>query len=70
MSLIGRLLDKLLKQGSLTILLPGKPPQTFGPGGGQHLTVKLVSSSPRRGQIRIQEASGETRRRPEAGELE
>ena len=42
MSLIGRLLDKLLKQGSLTILLPGKPPQTFGPGGGQHLTVKLT----------------------------
>jgi len=41
MSLIGRLLDKLLKQGSLTLLIPGRAPQTFGPGGGQHLTVRL-----------------------------
>jgi len=42
MSLIGRLVDKLLKQGSLTLLIPGKPPQTFGPGGGQHLTIRLA----------------------------
>ena len=42
MSLLGKLVEKLLKQGSLTILMPGKPPQTFGPGGGRHLTVRLA----------------------------
>jgi len=28
MSLIGKLVDKLLTTGSLTLLLPGKPPRT------------------------------------------
>ena len=42
MSLIGRLVDKLLKQGSITLLMPGKPPRTFGPGGGEHLTLRLA----------------------------
>jgi len=42
MSLIGRLLDKLLKQGSITLLIPGRAPRTFGPGGGQHLTIRLA----------------------------
>ena len=41
MSLIGRLLDKLLKQGSLTLLMPGRAPQTFGPGGEPSVTVRL-----------------------------
>ena len=41
MSLIGRLLDKLVKQGSLTLRMPGSAPQTFGPGGVPHLTVRL-----------------------------
>jgi cyclopropane-fatty-acyl-phospholipid synthase len=42
MSLIGRLVDKLLTVGSITLLMPGKAPQTFGPGGGKHLTVRFA----------------------------
>ena len=42
MSLIGRLVDKLLTKGSITLLRPGKPPQTVGPGGGKHLTVRFT----------------------------
>jgi cyclopropane-fatty-acyl-phospholipid synthase len=42
MSLIGRLIDKLLTQGSITLLQPGKPPQTYGRGGGTHLTIRLA----------------------------
>jgi cyclopropane-fatty-acyl-phospholipid synthase len=42
MSLIGRLVDKLLTKGSITIKRPGKPPQTVGPGGGRHLTVRFT----------------------------
>ena len=41
MSLIGKLVDKLLNQGSITVLIRGQPPQTFGPGGGKHLTVRF-----------------------------
>jgi len=44
MALIGRLVDKLLKQGSITLKLPGKPPQTFGPGGGKSLTVRFTDN--------------------------
>src|SRR3954451_11605477 len=42
MSLIGRLVDKLLTKGSITLLRPGKPPETFGAGGGKHLTVRFT----------------------------
>ncbi len=42
MSLIGRLVDKLLTQGTITLLLPGKKPRTLGPGGGKHLTVRFA----------------------------
>jgi cyclopropane-fatty-acyl-phospholipid synthase len=42
MSLIGRLVQKLLSTGSITLLMPGKPPHTFGPGGGKHLTVRFA----------------------------
>ncbi|HEX6604784.1 MAG TPA: cyclopropane-fatty-acyl-phospholipid synthase family protein [Sphingomicrobium sp.] len=42
MSLIGRLVGKLLTRGSITLLLPGKAPRTFGPGGGRHLTVRFA----------------------------
>jgi cyclopropane-fatty-acyl-phospholipid synthase len=42
MSLIGRLVDKLLTKGSITLLMPGRPPRTFGPGGGKHLTVRFA----------------------------
>src|SRR5437763_3188817 len=42
MSLIGRLVDKLLTKGSITLLRPGKRPETFGAGGGKHLTVRFT----------------------------
>ncbi|HVU31588.1 MAG TPA: cyclopropane-fatty-acyl-phospholipid synthase family protein [Sphingomicrobium sp.] len=42
MSLIGRLVGKLVTRGSLTLHVPGKPAQTFGPGGGKHLTVRFT----------------------------
>ena len=42
MALIGALIEKLLPAGSLTLILPGKPPETYGRGGGPHLTVRLA----------------------------
>src|SRR3954453_12452309 len=42
MSLIGRLVDKLLTKGNITLLRPGKRPETFGSGGGKHLTVRFT----------------------------
>jgi cyclopropane-fatty-acyl-phospholipid synthase len=42
MSLIGRLVDKLLTQGSLTLIVPGKEPRTYGRGGGRHLTLRFT----------------------------
>ncbi len=42
MSLIGKLVDKLLSKGSITLIRPGKAPQTFGPGDGRHLTVRFA----------------------------
>jgi cyclopropane-fatty-acyl-phospholipid synthase len=42
MSLIGRLLDKLLTKGSITLKLPGKAEHTYGTGGGKHLTVRFT----------------------------
>ena len=42
MSLIGRLIDRLLTRGSITLLIPGKPPRTYGRGGGRHLTVRFT----------------------------
>jgi cyclopropane-fatty-acyl-phospholipid synthase len=42
MSLIGRLVDKLLTKGSITLTLPGKPPRTYGPGDGKRLTVRFT----------------------------
>jgi cyclopropane-fatty-acyl-phospholipid synthase len=41
MSLIGRLVDKLLTKGRITLKLPGKKPETFGRGGDKHLTVRF-----------------------------
>ena len=42
MSLIGRLIDKLLKDGSITLVLPGREPETYGPGGGKELIVRAA----------------------------
>jgi cyclopropane-fatty-acyl-phospholipid synthase len=42
MALIGRLVDKLLTKGSITLKLPGKEPRTYGKGGGQHLSIRFT----------------------------
>jgi cyclopropane-fatty-acyl-phospholipid synthase len=42
MSLIGRLVNRLLTKGSITLITPGKPPHKCGPGGGKHLTVRFT----------------------------
>jgi cyclopropane-fatty-acyl-phospholipid synthase len=42
MSLIAGLVGKLLDEGSITLLTPGKPPETIGPGGGRHLTIRFT----------------------------
>jgi len=42
MSLIGRLVDKLLGEGSITLIRPGKSPETHGRGGGKHLTLRFT----------------------------
>src|SRR6478672_6605813 len=44
MSLIGRLVDKLLKHGSITLVTPGGKRETYGPGGGKHLTVRFIDN--------------------------
>src|SRR6476619_1699102 len=44
MALIGRLIDKLLKQGSITLVTPDGRRETYGPGGGKHLTVRFTDS--------------------------
>ena len=42
MPLIGRLIGKLLTNGSITLITPGKAPRTYGAGGGKHLTVRFT----------------------------
>ena len=42
MSLIGKLIDRLLTRGSITLKRPGKAAETFGRGGGKHLTVRFA----------------------------
>ena len=44
MSLIGKLVDKLLKQGSITLIIADGKGQTYGPGGGKHLTVRFTDN--------------------------
>jgi cyclopropane-fatty-acyl-phospholipid synthase len=41
MSLIGKMIDKLLAKGSITLIEPGREPRTYGPGGGKDLTIRL-----------------------------
>jgi cyclopropane-fatty-acyl-phospholipid synthase len=36
------MIDKLLAKGSITLIEPGKAPATYGPGGGQSLTVRMM----------------------------
>ena len=42
MSLIGKLVGKLLTNGSITLKRPGHEPETFGKAGGKHLTVRFT----------------------------
>jgi len=42
MALIGRLIDKLLKRGRITLVAPDGTRSTHGRGGGRHLTVRLA----------------------------
>ena len=42
MSLIGRLVDKLLKAGSITLVMPDGSRSTHGPGGGGHVTLRFA----------------------------
>ena len=42
MSLIGSLVGKLLKTGSITLIRPGHEPVTYGRQGGKHLTVRFT----------------------------
>jgi cyclopropane-fatty-acyl-phospholipid synthase len=42
MSLIGKLIDKLLDKGSITLVTPGKGPRTYGKGGDKHLTIRFT----------------------------
>jgi cyclopropane-fatty-acyl-phospholipid synthase len=44
MSLIGRLVDKLLKQGRITLVTPDGKRETIGPGGGKALTVRFADN--------------------------
>ena len=41
MTLIGRLIGKLLKRGSITLITPDGKRATYGPGGGKALTIRL-----------------------------
>ena len=41
MSLFGRLVSRLLTKGSITLIRPGHPRHTYGPGGGKHLTIRF-----------------------------
>jgi cyclopropane-fatty-acyl-phospholipid synthase len=42
MALIGRLIGKLLKRGSITIITPDGQRATYGPGGGKALTIRVT----------------------------
>ncbi len=42
MALIGRLIDRLLKQGSITIVMPDGKRETYGPGGGKSITIRVT----------------------------
>ncbi len=43
MALIGRLIGKLLKRGSITIITPDGERATYGPGGGKALTLRVTA---------------------------
>ena len=42
MALIGKLINRLLKAGTITIVQPDGSRETYGPGGGKALTIRLT----------------------------
>ena len=42
MALIGRLIDKLLKRGTITVIAPDGKRTTYGPGGGKAITIRIT----------------------------
>ncbi len=42
MALIGRLIDRLLQRGSITMVMPDGSRETYGPGGGRAITVRVT----------------------------
>ena len=44
MALIGKLIDRLLKAGSITIIQPDGSRETYGPGGGKALTIRVADN--------------------------
>jgi cyclopropane-fatty-acyl-phospholipid synthase len=42
MALIGRLIGRLLKRGSITVITPDGKRETYGPGGGKSLTIRVT----------------------------
>ncbi|MGI8610976.1 MAG: class I SAM-dependent methyltransferase [Sphingomicrobium sp.] len=44
MALIGRLIDKLLKKGSVRVITADGKRATYGRGGGKHLTLRLTDA--------------------------
>ena len=42
MALIGKLINRLLKSGTITIVQPDGTRETYGPGGGKTLTVRVA----------------------------
>ncbi len=42
MALIGTLIDRLLKRGSITVVMPDGKRATYGPGGGKAITIRIT----------------------------
>jgi cyclopropane-fatty-acyl-phospholipid synthase len=42
MSLIGKMIDKLLAKGTITLIEPGKAPKTYGRPGGRNVTIRTT----------------------------
>jgi cyclopropane-fatty-acyl-phospholipid synthase len=42
MALIGKLIAKLIRTGSITIVMPNGSRPTFGPGGGKNVVVRFA----------------------------
>jgi cyclopropane-fatty-acyl-phospholipid synthase len=43
-SLLGKMIDRLLTRGSITLTEAGKEPRTYGPGGGKHVKARFTDA--------------------------